>query len=396
MEPLGDNADDLSARTYTFATDDNDDVSKPADGNAGTRSSYSYTLRGLMQREVKPWAAFCASIFAYKANPPPPEYFERHYYNDPLHKASLIRVAFAKDDKNSSNNQIVASCRIFERQISDGKGGSILAGGIGEVCTSNNHRRRGLSRELMKDCIGIMTRYGMKASILHAAPTFFPVYRSMGYECTMSKWSLVQVTMPIKVTVDDDDSALVCREATFPEDTAPMMTLHQQFSERQFTGCIVRSEAYWNTYLSVELKGALFVLIDPAATTTKIAEGQSQPLAWLSVRPRGDRWQLREFCYNNASSRSDNSSGCSLSVAMKILLDKALPAGGGPQKLHLPTFLVDQLQSENDTGNDWISWDSLTEENDQGWMYRALGEDGVSLVELSQACPHLIWPADSF
>ena len=108
-------------------------------------SEVTYTLRGLTEAEVKPWAAFCASIFAYKANPPPPEYFERHYFNDPVHKASFIRVAFTKEEEP----KIVASCRVFERCIADGQGGTILAGGIGEVCTNNDHRRRGLSKELL-------------------------------------------------------------------------------------------------------------------------------------------------------------------------------------------------------------------------------------------------------
>lgn len=330
-----------------------------------------YRLRGLMDDEVKPWAAFCASIFAYKANPPPPEYFERHYFNDPLHKASLIRVAFTNDE---TEPQIVASCRIFERYISDGKGGSILAGGIGEVCTSSDHRRRGLSKELMKDCIAIMTKYGMKASILHSAPSFFPVYRSMGYECTTSHWSLLDITKPSVPS----ESVISCREAIFPDDTSTLQSLHQVFSERKFVGCIVRSQNYWNMYISAELKGTLFVLVHPT---------NQLPFACLSLRCRGDRWQLREFSFADTEH-------CSLSHAMRILLEKALPDGA--QKVHFPTFLVHELNDDRETNKDWINWDSLTPEDDHGWMYRALGDKGVSVVEISQTCPHLIWPADSF
>lgn len=336
-------------------------------------SEVTYILRGLKEAEVKPWAAFCASIFAYKANPPPPEYFERHYFNDPVHKASFIRVAFTKEEEP----KIVASCRIFERCIADGKGGTILAGGIGEVCTNKDHRRRGLSKELLKDCIDIMTKCGMKASILHAAQTFFPVYRSMGYECTTSKWSLLDVTKP---SCETDESSIQCREAMFPDDTPTLQAMHQSFSEQKFVGCLVRSADYWNKYLSQELKGTLYVLVD--STTAK-------PFATLSLRPRGERWQLREFCYAP-------NEGCNLSQATRILMAKALPEGEGAQKLHLPTFVAEAMSQDRETSQDWIQWDSLAEENDEGWMYRSLGDSGVSVVQLSQTLPHLLWPADSF
>eukprot|EP00977_Amphora_coffeiformis_P001734 scaffold337_cov172-Amphora_coffeaeformis.AAC.8 len=354
-------SDVFAPREYSFPLEE--------DGQA---KQVNYTLRGLIDEEVKPWAAFCASIFAYKANPPPPEYFERHYFNDPLHNASLIRIAFTND----SEPKIVASCRIFERYISDGKGGSILAGGIGEVCTSDEHRRRGLSKELMKDCIAIMTKYGMKASILHSAPSFFPVYRTMGYECTTSLWSLLHIIRPSV----PPESTISCREAVFPDDTAALQSLHHAFSESKFVGCIVRSEDYWNMYLSAELKGTLFVLVNPT---------NQRPFACLSLRSRGYRWQLREFSY--ADNKVEN---FTLSQAMQILLQNTLPEGS--QKLHLPTFLVEQLRQDRKANKDWIQWDSLTVEDDQGWMYRPLADDGVSVVELSKACPHLIWPADSF
>ena len=364
-DPLLNDDDALAPREYNFLLEE--------DGSAKQEVAVkcSYTLRGLTEKEVQPWATFCATVFAYKTNPPPPEYFERHYYNDPLHKASLIRVAFTKGPEP----KIVASCRVFERYISDGKGGSILAGGIGEVCTSDDHRRRGLSKELMKDCIAIMMKNGMKASILHSASSFFPVYRSIGYECTTSRWSLLDI---IKPSIPFD-TRISCREALFPDDTATLQCLHRSFSESRFVGCIVRSETYWNMYISAELKGTLFVLVNSM---------NQRPFACLSVRPRGDRWQLREFSY-------DHIGNCSLSQAMQILLQKALPDDA--QRLHLPTFLVDQLHLDREANKDWIRWDSLTEEDDRGWMYRPLGDGGVSVVEMSQASsPHLIWPADSF
>lgn len=98
-----------------------------------------YCLRGIVNdTEIERWAEFCASVFAYKANPPPASYFTRHYFNDPFARApSLIRIAVHED-------AIVASCRVFARRISLTGGQTVIAGGIGEVCTSADHRRRGM------------------------------------------------------------------------------------------------------------------------------------------------------------------------------------------------------------------------------------------------------------
>lgn len=360
--PVVDMTEGLSPREYTVGLEDGGNV--------------TYTLRGLAEEEVKPcWTTFCASIFAYKTNPPPPEYFERHYFNDPLRKASLIRVALTSGE----NPQIVASCRVFQRQISNGSGGMLLAGGIGEVCTTDSHRRRGLAKELLLDCIELMSKCGMSVSLLHAAPAFFPVYQKMGYECTISRWSSVDVV----ATPSEMDYSWTCREAVFPDDTKSTMAMHQSFSERKFAGCLIRSESYWNNYLSVELNGTFFVLADP--TTNKV-------VAWLSLRSRGDRWQLRDFCYEPRET-------CTLSGAFRRLLVKALASSGGAslKQLHLPTFLVDQLKKEgvaSASDQEWIAWDTLTEENDEGWMYRPLGDNDFSMANAES--PHLIWPADSF
>jgi hypothetical protein len=80
-------------------------------------------------------------------------------------------------------------------------------------------------------------------------------------------------------------------------------------------------------------------------------------------------------------------------------LVKALAAPGGPSRrqLHLPTFLADELKKGAETASSqqtWIAWATLTDENDEGWMYRPLGDNVFSMA--SAKSPHLIWPADSF
>ena len=347
------------SRSLTVTTDDG--------------SKVIYELRGLEDSEIEAWSNFCASIFAYKANPPPAVYFQRHYYNDPDRQASLIRVAFHE-------NQMVASVRVFCRHVSDGKGGSIAAGGIGEVCTDSNHRRRGLSKLLLQDAIEIMATKGMKVSLLHAAPAFFPVYESVGYACTLSEWSVVPIDRSKLETSSSDDNNMNVRLASFPEDTEKLMMLHQQLSESRFCGCIVRSKEYWNTYLSEELRDSLWVYTR-----------DNDIVGWLSLRPRGDRYQLREF-------------GCGSTKVYEIL--SVLMYHGTKEiqtnqlDLHLPTFVLENLKKSYDASQSsiesFVDWEKAMCENDHGWMYKPLGEQGISMTDLTHDRPHLIWPADSF
>ena len=345
-----------------------------------------YTLRGLTEGQVPTWADFCASIFAYKEDPPPPSYFARHYYNDPERNASFIRVAVL-------NETIVASCRIFCRNISYGvvkpPGLSIRAGGIGEVCTAERHRKRGLSKELLDDAIRIMEKEGMQLSLLHAASNFFPVYEKAGYSSTLSKWSVAKIQCDQLPRAPCQSGNI--REARFPNDTEQLMMLHQRYSENQFAGCVVRSANYWNNYLSHELAGSFWLLTDSDDND----DSDETILGWLSVLKRGDMLQLREFgCHSDR---------VEVAKVLATLLAKATgatgnipPLHGESFQMHVPTFLVDQLEKNRREAN-FIVWDEgIREANDEGWMYLPLGSDGISMTDIYKTCAHLIWPADSF
>mmetsp|Transcript_13308 Transcript_13308/g.15252 ORF Transcript_13308/g.15252 Transcript_13308/m.15252 type:complete len:326 (-) Transcript_13308:205-1182(-) len=268
-----------------------------------TTKTLEYEIRGLREDEIPTWANFCASVFAIKANPPPASYFERHYYNDPNRgDSSSIRVMI------DTNGDIVSSCRIFSKNLSLGevdnndeekKLRTIEAGGIGEVCTSPLHRRRGLSKILLQDALSIMREStSCRVSLLHAAHTFLPVYRSRGYESTVSLWSLATIdktNLFQHAKKYDDASNCKFRLAEFPHDTSRLQFLHQQYSERRFIGCVVRSKEYWDMYLSKELNERIHVM-----TTCNNDSNTIQ--AWMSLRPRAEgRMQLIEFGYNVTS-----------------------------------------------------------------------------------------------
>jgi predicted acetyltransferase len=77
------------------------------------------------------------------------------------------------------------------------------AGGIGEVCTDAEHRKRGLSKMLLQNVISIMKERQLQISLLHAAAVFFPVYQKAGgYAGSTSHWSVVQVTTAKLSVVD--------------------------------------------------------------------------------------------------------------------------------------------------------------------------------------------------
>ena len=93
---------------------------------------------------------------------------------------------------------MVASVRVFLRNLTLPNGGdysAIRAGGIGEVCTSMNHRRKGLSHRLLNIAIDYMKDHldEFQVSVLHASTDAFrSVYAKVGYRCSRTCWTKVE------------------------------------------------------------------------------------------------------------------------------------------------------------------------------------------------------------
>lgn len=381
-------------------------------------STAHYHLRGLLRHndDIQRWTQFCATVFAYKPSPPPPEYFARHFYNDPRCDASLVRVLVhcpdAGDEAQKMNGEIISSVRIFRRTLttgSSGGGATIEAGGIGEVCTSPDHQRRGLSKILLKNAIDIMytscdggadTTGGMSCSLLHANAEFRPVYNKVGgYKSVSSKWSLVSIELN-KLIINSTDNKWVTRQAIFPQDVSQLQALHTEYSEKRLI-TIMRSTEYWTSYVSAELGDSLWVLEDD----TSIA-------AWLSIRKRGDRYQLREFGVDRNKPSVSNITEFSLhrllGVALQQIGEDLNDDSDKKVSLLLPTFIISDMQQEkmNEIGRDpeaaysLFDTDKTVEENDDGWMYVVFDRSEPNVLELTMRAedpvPHLIWPTDSF
>jgi predicted GNAT family N-acyltransferase len=433
---------------------------------------------------LEKWAEFCSSIFSYKTNPPPSSYFLRHYDADPYHiDPSLIRIARcdSNNDTNHTNN-IVASCRLFVKQLSTGyyskddtstqnyngnnenqttklvvvpsSSSYIIAGGIGEVCTDMNHRSRGLSKRLLYDCINIMEHHGttnqnnnffFQVSILHAAPSFFPFYRSCGYynwiqtiyswlELNLSQLMLLndkrkRMTHPSKECTTTTKTRTI-RLAQFPQDTNQLYKIHQQYSEQRFIGCIIRRIDYWNTYIAQELDGVCYVLVEQQSqqhdddNDNDNDNDNSSILGWLSIRGRDEgRYQVRDYgCYSIRET-----SQVFLQLLHYILIDiQQLQHNHHHKTIHiqLPKPIYDEIdhnyKEEDDTDDSkLLLFVNEVIEIDEGWMHKPIigmkdiitvttasdveeetGEQVTNVKSLQRLfnldLPHVIWSADSF
>ena len=392
-----------------------------------------YILRGLEEDEVKTWSEFCASVFSYKKNPPSADYFYRHYANDPTTKApgssKLIRVAIFE-------GSIVASCRVFLKEISMGNNQqegpkSILSGGIGEVCTDINHRRRGISKKLLENAIAIMEdRSEVQISSLHAAPTFFPLYESLGYSAPpisnpfgANRWSMVNLNWKPNGNKElmQNNPGIRIRPAEFPTDTKILQQLHTKYSEERLVGCVLRSEEYWNDYLSKELEGSLYVLESNVSSDSN----EQQIVSWLSLHGHADSFSVREFGIDTPFLKDSKCGSISMDYIVGTLIVHAIEAVVGvdatssgdkiiQSPVKLPGFVRDEIRKCNTIKNEHFTfdWESEETEIDRGWMYQGVGNSenmatveflnflqGISTTPTDDQHPqreHFVWPSDSF
>ena len=373
------------------------------------------TVRGLEIVEIPTWAQFCAACFSHKKpNPPPSSYFQRHFDNDPNKEVSLIRVAVKKHQRNDApetncedgNPNLVSSVRVFLRKLSTGEamkesGGKLRnAGGIGEVCTLSQYRRQGIASRLLKDAVMQMGARNLDCSLLHVSnPALQAVYKKQGYASVCTSWSNIpmRISFPSQEEFNDDYKYFI-QIATFEEDQVTRMSaIHKAYSEERFAGCVIRSIAYWREYLSEELNDQMHVLY-----VLPVATNDSAPFlcAWLSIRKRGTKFQIREFGVDqNILTSSD---------ALQKLLPVALSSvdindnGGSKNEavdMNFPTFLLKEIK-ESSALHASFDWENIENVDDYGWMYKELNtgndSDIKSMVELCKTATHFIWPSDSF
>ena len=357
----------------------------------GKDQQITYNLFALRESDVLKWTEFCASCFLYKQNPPSPSYFARHYFNDPNRDASLIRVMRTEEE------EIVSSVRVFKRTLSAGSVGEyIKAGGIGEVCTSMQHRKRGLAKALLNNAIDAMKKEkDMACSLLHASPAFVPVYQKVGYECIRSSWSLVEIKMINIIQLVQNDNLdnlqnkVQIRLAEFPKDAERLHKIHKSYSEDRFAGCVIRSVSYWNEYISKEIGSSLMVL-----TIWNEEQRDDIIVGWISICSRNDRFQLREFGVDCSVAKKHRIS--QLTIFAKLLIHALPQQRESLLSLHLPSPILEDIRTGTNEMNLFLN--GCISDDDDGWMYKKLNDSAQDMAQLVkvQQRPHLIWPSDSF
>ncbi len=138
------------------------------------------------------------------------------------------------------NGRIVATLRIWEREMRIGGECIARMGGIGGVCTHPEHRGAGYATAMLEDAISYMRASGYDLSVLFSIiPCGF--YRRLGWACI--PMGGVRITRRRMVRLGETDWDVV----PFNEerDLEAVATLYNEYNAQQ-SGSIVRSRPYWD------------------------------------------------------------------------------------------------------------------------------------------------------
>ena len=225
-------------------------------------------FRALYPDELEKWLDHVTHVFTGGR-----QYFSNHWYNDPWRDAAGIRVAL-------DNDTIVSTVRVFIRKMFL-HGEPVTVGGIGEVSTHPEYRRRGLATQLLKDSIRFMESRDIIISSLHGSQR---IYSAEGWEKVPRYYARHPLTAKKQVAwevrpANFDDAAEVKRIAAIYDGYA-----------RKFNGTFVRDEmAYWTEWVRTESPNAW------------VAERDGSIEGYVSVVRREDQLNIEEFIASETS-----------------------------------------------------------------------------------------------
>ena len=188
-------------------------------------------FRALHPEELEPWFDHVGHVFSTSR-----QYFVNHWEGDPWKDPAGIRVAVDK-------GKIVSTLRVFSRAMFL-HGEQVSVGGIGEVSTLPEYRRRGLATQLLKDAIRFMEEREIAISSLHGSQR---IYSAEG-------WESVQRHQAMQHFSRRESTAWTIRPADFDSqnELAQIATLYDNYS-RKFNGAFVRDNlAYWTDWVKTE------------------------------------------------------------------------------------------------------------------------------------------------
>ena len=229
-------------------------------------------FRALYPEELETWLDHVTSVFTGGR-----QYFSNHWHNDPWQDAEGIRVAI-------DNGTIVSTVRVFIRQMFL-HGEPITVGGIGEVSTRSEYRRRGIATQLLKDSIRFMEDREIALSSLQGSQH---IYSIEGWE-KVPRYHARQSFSAKK------QSEWEVRPANFDDgnEVKWIAELYDRYA-RKFNGTFVRDEiAYWTKWVRTESANAW------------VAERNGSIEGYVSVVQHENELRVKEFIASEAPFTED-------------------------------------------------------------------------------------------
>lgn len=230
-------------------------------------------FRALRPEELEAWLDHVTSVFTGGR-----QYFSNHWHNDPWRDPEGIRIAV-------DNGTIVSTVRVFIRKIFL-HGAPITMGGIGEVSTRPEYRRRGIATQLLKDSIRFMESRDIVVSVLFGSQR---IYSIEGWEKVPRYYAKQSFTA-------NRQSESEVRPANFGDEVEvkQLSDLYDRYA-RKFNGTLVRDEiAYWTKWVRTESSNAW------------VAERDGNIEGYISVTPREDELSVKEFIVSETSFAGDS------------------------------------------------------------------------------------------
>ncbi|MCY3552567.1 MAG: GNAT family N-acetyltransferase [Candidatus Poribacteria bacterium] len=225
-------------------------------------------FRALYPEELEAWLDHVTTVFTGGR-----QYFSNHWHNDPWRDPEGIRVAV-------DNGTIVSTVRVFIRKMFL-HGEPITVGGIGEVSTRSEYRRRGLASQLLKDSIEFMESRDIAVSLLFGSQRIYSI----------EGWEKVPRYYARQSFAAEKGSECEVRPANFDDDTEVkrIAALYDGYA-RKFNGTIVRDEiAYWTKWVRTESPNAW------------VAERDGDIEGYVSVVRNESQLNVKEFIASEPS-----------------------------------------------------------------------------------------------
>ncbi len=224
-------------------------------------------FRALYPEEFEPWLDHVSHVF-----PGSRQYFFNHWHNDPWLDLEGVRVAV--DD-----GKIVSTVRVFLRKMYF-HGEKVSFGGIGEVSTRTEYRKRGLATQLLKDAIQFMEKRGIAISMLHGNQR---IYSDLG-------WEHVPLYYSKKKLIGARQSDWEVRPVNFQDtdEVKKIATLYDSYSSK-FNGTIVRDDMrYWTDWVKTESSDLWVAVLD------------DEIIGYVSVNLHNRKLHVKELAVSDA------------------------------------------------------------------------------------------------